>query len=268
MTGQAFLINADERELKSIEIRANIADKLNSGENYLIVAVGDSITWGLNHCNADETYCAELARLVADSMPDASVIRYDGLVTEERSPLGGYSEPVTVQKGNKGTLTLVKSGVGGDTVRRAINRFDDYAGAFINGEMPDLFLLMFGINDALISDSDKFVSPDVFYRDYAELCRMLKKSNPTAELVLITPTYNDEGRDTVSSLDPYSKKVIELAEKTGLKYIDLHMVWMEHLVVGSENYGQRDWLSGTAGDFCHFSQKGASETARYLFLNL
>ena len=251
-----------------MNIKKCISDRINKGENYLIIAVGDSITWGLNHCNEEETYCAELARLFAKSMPEVNVVRYDGIVKQERSPLYGYSEPKTVQNGSKGRLTLVKSGVGGDTVQRAINRFDDYAGGFINGESPDLFLLMFGINDALASDPDKFVSPEQFYNNYARLCDMLKKSNPNAEIVLMTPTYNDNGTSAQSCLDPYCEKVIELAQRNGLQYIDTHRLWMEHLIVGSDNYGQRDWLSGAKGDSCHFSQKGAKDTAQYIFSNL
>ena len=39
-------------------IRKNIENRVNKGENYLVIAVGDSITWGLNHCSEEETYCA------------------------------------------------------------------------------------------------------------------------------------------------------------------------------------------------------------------
>ena len=55
-------------------------------------------------------------------------------------------------------------------MQRAINRFDDYSVEFINSEMPDLFLIMFGINDALASDHDKFVYPERFYNNYAVYC--------------------------------------------------------------------------------------------------
>lgn len=249
-------------------IRKSIENRISKNYNYLIIAVGDSVTWGLNHCSEEETYCAELARLLAKSMPEANVVRYDGIVKEERRPLYGYSEPKTVQSGSKGTLTLVKCGVGGDTVQRAINRFDDYAGEFINGERPDLFLLMFGINDALANDPDKFVCPETFYLHYSALCSMLMKSNPNAEIVLMTPTYNDGGTGTQSCLDTYCEKVIELARQKGLRYIDMHKLWMEHLIVGSDNYGQRDWLSGAIGDTCHFSKKGASDAAKFIFSEL
>ena len=87
-----------------MSIRKSIENRISKGENYLIIAVGDSVTWGLNHCSEEETYCAELARLFAKSMPEANVVKYDGIVKEERRPLYGYSEPKTVQSGSKGTL--------------------------------------------------------------------------------------------------------------------------------------------------------------------
>ena len=50
---------------------------------------------------------------------------------------------------------------------------------------------------------------------------MLKNSNPTAEIVLMTPTYNDNGTSTQSCLDPYVRKVIKLAEENGCAYVDV-----------------------------------------------
>lgn len=141
-------------------IRKSIENRISKNYNYLIIAVGDSVTWGLNHCSEEETYCAELARLFAKSMPEANIVRYDGIVKEERRPLYGYSER--------------------------------------------------------------------FYNNYAVLCDMHKNSNRNAEIVLMTPTYNDEGTDTQSCLDPYCEEVIELARQKGLRYIDMHKPWMEH----------------------------------------
>ena len=57
-----------------MSVKKNISDRISKGENQLIIAVGDSITWGLNHCGEEDTYCAELARLFAKSMPEANVV--------------------------------------------------------------------------------------------------------------------------------------------------------------------------------------------------
>ena len=103
----------------------------------------------------------------------------------------------------------------------------------------------------------------IIYNNYAVLCDLLKENNPTAEIVLMTPTYNDQGIDTHSCLDAYSNMVIQLANDKGFKYIDLHKLWMEHLIVGSDNCGQRDRLSSCTGDACLFSKKGAEATAQF-----
>lgn len=103
----------------------------------------------------------------------------------------------------------------------------------------------------------------IIYNNYAVLCDLLKENNPTAEIVLMTPTYNDQGIDTRCCLDAYSNMVIQLANDKGFKYIDLHKLWMEHLIVGSDNCGQRDRLSSCTGDACLFSKKGAEATAHF-----
>ena len=166
--------------LKAIK---KITEKLNKGENALIMFVGDSITWGENHCTSEQTYCAEFARLLGKRFPNVTVLRYDGIMQGGAMPLKGYSQPVTVQKGTKQTLTVVRCGVGGDTVRRALNRMGDYIGAFITGEEPDAFVAMFGINDALASDPSKFIEPDGFYSDLKIFCELLEEKNKGAEIV-------------------------------------------------------------------------------------
>ena len=56
----------------------------------------------------------------------------------------------------------------------------------------------------------------------------------------MTPTYNDGGKTSASSLDYYSDKIKLLAEEIDSLLIDTHKLWMDHLIVDSENYGQRD----------------------------
>lgn len=242
-----------------------IREKLQKGGNALMMFLGDSITWGENHCTSEETYCAEFARLIGKIFPEITVIRYDGIVEVEGIPLKGYSEPVTVQRGTEQTLTIVRSGVGGDTVRRALNRKEDYIGEFITGERPDVFFVMFGINDALAGDPSKFIEPDVFYDDLKNLCQVLEENNPEAEIVLMTPTYNDSGKREKSCLEAYSDMVKKVAIEKELQLIDTHKLWMEHLIVDSEHYGQREWLSDVSGDYCHFSPEGSRVTAQHIF---
>ena len=237
---------------------------LNNREDVLIMCVGDSITWGCNHCNVNETYCAYLADAFAKLYKDVTVLRFDGVMTQSGMPLERYDGPTIVQSGEKSTLTLVKSGVGGDTVKRAIARADDFIGAFQEGKEPDVFLLMFGINDAL-DDPQKFVTPEEYYANYTILYDRIRKAHPQAAVVLMTPTYNDSGKSHTSCLDAYADMVKLLAEKTGSQLIDLHRVFMEHLVIGAEHYGQGDWLSGKVGDYCHLSPRGSAAVAKHIF---
>ena len=85
---------------------------------------------------------------------------------------------------------------------------------------------------------------------------------------MMTPTYNDSGRSTKSCLDPYADKVKQLATETGCQLIDLHDLFMRHLVVGEIHYGQGEWLSDQAGDCCHLSPIGSRAVADFIFKNL
>ena len=245
-----------------------ISEKISKKGNALIMFLGDSITWGEGHCTCEETYCAEIARLFAKQFQNTKVVRYDGIAQEGAMPLKEYSKPFVVQNGDEGTITVVRSGVGGDTVRRAINRKTDYTGKFITNEYPDIFIMMFGINDALSEDGSKFVVPEKFFEDYKELYGILQDNNKDALKIFMTPTYNDSGDSEKSHLEPYVEKVKEIAQITDSQCIDTHKLWMDHLEVGSENYGQRDWLSGVVGDACHFSPEGSRSTARFIFSEL
>ncbi len=242
--------------------------RLSENKRFVINILGDSITWGENHCTAEQTYCAELARLFAKAYSDCTVIRYDGIVESESKPLSHFSEPIKVQVGGETEFVIIRNGIGGNTVRRALNRKQDFVGECIHGCDPDLFIMMYGINDALIEDSSKYVTPERFYENYCELYELLKQTNPTAKLVFMTPSYNDHGISDKSVLDPYCEKIKQLAEEKAAALIDVHKLWMEHLIIGAEHYGQGSWLSGVKGDSCHFSPEGSRATAEFIFEEL
>ncbi len=244
---------------------AKIEAKLSAGESYLVMAVGDSITYGRNHCTDEETYLACLARAFAVRYPRARVLRYDGVPDGEMKPLAGYAGPVVVQEGTAGELVFVRCGVGGNTVRRALSRAGDYTGRFLTGQEPDLFLLMFGINDALSEDPRKFITPERFYEDQREMHALLKETDPDADIVLMTATYNDPGEQQGSRLDPYTEMTKRLAAETGSYLIDTHALWMAHYQPGTERHGQREWLSAEPSDMCHFSPEGSRATAMFIF---
>lgn len=224
--------------------------------------VGDSITWGISHCAAEETYVAAFARMVAAQYPECSVYRYDGVMGGELDPIARYDEPFLVQAGT-GTqrIDVIRCGIGGNTVRRALNRFGDYTGTLVNGRRADVTFFMFGINDALKSDPRKYVTPEQFGKDYRELLERFRAAEPSAVIVM-SATTNDQ------PIDEHVAETARVARAFGLPYIDHCAVWAAHFDPAAPHFGQGDWLSDTPGDACHPSPLGARVIARTIAENL
>lgn len=209
---------------------------------------GDSITFGLTHCTPEETYVAELARLLAEANPDRRVVRIDGNRPSGVLRVQEY-EKILVSNGTEGTLTLVRNGVGGETVERAYERIDQLSGILANGREPSCTVLMYGINDASKKHPEKYVLPVVFKWQYRRLLRELKRRNPQVRLILMTPTVSEP------SLGEYAQAVRELAQEEGLLCVDLHGFWAEHATEA--------WLNPP--DICHPTPVAAKAMAQYIF---
>ncbi len=110
--------------------------------------------------------------------------------------------------------------------------------------------MMLGINDALKSDSKKYVTPEQFQHNYKSLLYEVKKRNPDAFIIMMGATYN------VLSVEKHCKKTKELAQQENIPYIDLHKLWMSHYDAEAENFGQGDWLANDC-DACHPTPKAA-----------
>ena len=250
----------------------DIAKELRESYEYCIVFVGDSITEGARATSAEETYVAHVARGLAREYPKRRVIRYDGIrhPTEDGHllPLLTYGDPIEVQGGEGGTLTVVRSGIGGNTVRRLLNRTGDFIGKEFGGRRADLFILNLGINDALKSDPRKYVTSAVYGEHLNTLLDEMERGAAGTDIILMTPTYNDDGTSQKSHLAPYVDRMRAIAEERRIPLIDLHRAWMDHLTVGGENYGQGAWLSGVVGDLCHPSDTGHEAIARLVLENL
>lgn len=232
--------------------------KLLRGESVTVDFVGDSITWGLNHCSPEETYVACFARLFAEKFA-YSVLRYDGVVDSEALPIAAFEGPIPVGgKDGSPVAAIIRNGVGGNTVRRAIDRKHNFVGKMPNGNSPDVTFFMFGINDALASDPKKYVTPEVFFEDYEELMRLTEK---VGARIVISPTYNGENYP----LEAYALAAQSITKKHALPFFDAHKLWMEHYRAGAPHFGQGDWLSESTSDACHFSPEGARATATFLF---
>lgn len=251
---------------------SELVARMRASEKYTIFMLGDSITEGARAKSAEATYTAVFTRGLAERFPGRRVTRYDGkrhpTKDAELLPLCTYGEPITVQEG-EGELCVVRCGIGGNTVRRMLNRRADFIGKEINGREADLYIIMVGINDALAKDPSKYVVPEVFRAHLEELLGEIATGNPSADVILMTPTYNDAGIEPISRLDPYAAQMQEAAAQRGLPVIDQHKLWMEHLCIGGEGYGQGEWLSGVEGDKCHPGDCGhaviAGEMLRCLF---
>ena len=256
--------------MRSMTIKS-IIDKLLSAEDYLIFSVGDSITEGLRTSSNEATYTAVLARGLAARLPERTVLRYDGLRHDtadgELFPVRVYEGPVTVQSGVQGKITVVRSGIGGNTVRRLLHRKADFISKPIEGRTANLFLIVSGINDALDCDPAKYVTPKQYGRDLHELVDEIEAADPSADIIFMTPTFNDYGTNPVSTLDPYADTMKDVAALRQIPVIDLHRLWMEHLVVGAENSGQGDWLLSPE-DHCHPSDTGHAAIAESILTAL
>ena len=251
-----------------------IALKMDCAENFTMFFVGDSITEGAGASSADHTYVAAFSKNLTERYPNHNVIRYDGQLypidprEAELKPLKTYGEPIRIQDGTMGTLTVVRSGVGGNTVYRMLNRKDDFICREVGGRIADLLLINVGVNDAIASNKDKYAPPAVYRENLIELLDQIESAMPNTDIVLITPTYNDLGDSSDSCLDDYSAMMKQIAMERSIPVIDLHSQWMEHLVVGAENYGQGDWLTGRRGDSTHPSDVGAKAMADVIYQTL
>ena len=225
--------------------------KLERNDDITMEFVGDSITHGLNHCREDETYVAKFALLISKRFKNYTVCRYDGVVADELSPMKSFDGPIFVsQKENQCRIDVIKNGIGGNTVMRAINRIDDFTGVLANGKAPDVIFMMFGINDALKSDSKKYVTAEQFKANYKALIAEVKKRNPNALIIMMGATTNDQ------TIEEHCKKSKELADEESIPYIDLHKLWSEHFDANAENFGHGDWLANDK-DACHPTPKAA-----------
>lgn len=235
----------------------NILTKINECETVTLTFVGDSITQGTAHCTNDETYVAVFAALMAKTFPETQVVRYDGKVLGELKPLDGYNE-VLVQEGTKGRINVLRSGVGGNTIVRAMNRFDDYTGILPSGTRSDYIFLMFGINDALTPDPKKYVTDDVFKVQYADMIEKLKETEPQAEIIILPATTNGD------SIDVHVARTFEIIKEKNLPFIDTFKLWKDHFKPDADHYGHGDWLVGN-GDACHPTPKASAIMAEYIF---
>ena len=260
-------INCNQSEFYEVDFKNSVKDvyeKYLSGKSIVLQTVGDSITWGLNHCTPEQTYTAELCKLFAENT-SADIVRYDSIAPRNTGRIKGFERIEVRNNGADRKISIIRNGVGGDSVLRALKRYEDFTGEITEGLRPDIITLLFGVNDALENDPMKFVSENIFKTNLQLLIKTIYTFNPEAAVVLLTPSYNDDGTTDKSCLDKYAKKVKEVGVEFNIPVIDIHKKWMEHLITGSENNGQREWLSNVKWDMTHLSPIGSRAMAEHIF---
>jgi lysophospholipase L1-like esterase len=249
-----------------------IVARMRETESYRIFVVGDSLTEGIRIEDPEDVYVAAFARGLAERMTDRRVVRYDGRRQDhpdaELMSVASYGDVITVQKGTAGEITVVRSGIGGNTVRRMLNRQQDFLGETFLGSSADLLIVEVGVNDALACDPAKYVTAEVFGQDLHELLDLIEREDPETDVIFMTPTYNDVGGRPTSCVDAYDAEMQRVARERCVPVVDLHRLWMAHLEIGSYNYGQREWLTGILGDTCHPSPEGHRAIAREMLRTL
>lgn len=217
--------------------------------------VGDSVTQGTDHCTPEETYTAQLAQMIAAALPEISVYRYDGIVGDPMRAMARFDGPICVQQGSgKHRLDVIRNGIGGNTVRRAIRRMNDFIGMLANGQTADITAFQFGINDALRSDPSKYVTPEQFGEDYRELIHRVRTTCET-QILIVSATTNDQ------PIEAHVAETARVAAEVDARYLDLHAIWNSHFDPSAPNFGHGNWLSDTPGDACHPTPIGASVIA-------
>lgn len=242
-----------------------VVRRLGASGNYLIFTVGDSITEGLRASNDETTYTAVFAQHLANRYLQKGVFRYDGKRYDspdgELLPLERFDGAHVVQSGTAGKITVVRCGIGGNTAGRLLLRRSDFIGREIDGKCADLFVICVGINDSLRNDPSKYTPVKEYRKNLCLLLNEIEAGAPDADVIFMTPTYNDTGLSAESTVDAYAEAMIGVAKDRDIPVVDLHKLWMEHLTVGGECYGQGDWLCGRLGDCCHPSDLGHAEIA-------
>ena len=245
-----------------------IANKIAQSDSYLIFSIGDSLAEGQGSSDAKNLdYTAMFTKKLGEQFPEKSVYRVDSKREKETQTLK-YSAPISIQTGTGASkITVVRSGYGGNTVKRITARSTDFINKKIKGETGNLFIICSGINDSATSNKDKYASPPVYKQQLSDLIDMIYESHPDADVILMTPTFVGNDGSTIAM---YAKYMRDLAKEREIALIDLNKLWMDHWVKGGENYGQGDWLNPPPdGDSCHPSDAGheaiADEMIRCLF---
>ena len=226
----------------------HILKKMNKSANYLIMSVGDSLTEGQRASAGDRTFTAVFTAGLAERFSDRTVIRIDGKRVEDR--IARFNRVVVQERPQEnGKITVVRSGYGGNTVQRLINRKEDFIGCTFEDAQPDLYMISVGINDSIDWDPAKYVPPAQYKENLRTLLGHIRQAHPAADVIMITPTPYCKGDEGDDHNIAYAKAMLEFAVEESLPCLDMHQIWLDHRVEGAKNFGMGDWLYDE--DRCH-----------------
>ena len=243
---------------------AEIVQHMKDDPNYVIFVIGDSLTEGQGASDPVRLdYTAKFAEKLAERIPEKNVYRVDGKRNNDATaiiyPNKGKHVPVQRVSGTTDEIVVVRCGIGGNTVKRIIDRSYDFVGKKIRDNTGDLFIIMSGINDSSAGNAAKYASPPAYKKNLNTLLDMIYAEHPEADVILMTPTYSgNDGR----TLDMYAKQMKDVGTERSIPVIDMHSLWMNHWLKGAPNYGQGDWLAD--GDSCHPTDIGHEAIADYM----
>lgn len=247
--------------------------KLESGYDTTIVVVGDSIVQGLRpigHLNYDEGWVYKLAEKIATIYPNSTVIASLGMSgnssnTGENGCTIVDFKDYTIQTGTNGqTITIVRSGVGGDTLPRIFARSNTWMK--YNDSIPDLIIVNEGINDLLKNDKKKYITEDVYETYYKTMLHYIKY---VLKCEVVCNNIHWAGESPTVQFNEFftRQKVIKKCCKIEkIQMIDQNSVWVNHYQEGVGLYGQGTWLENS--DYCHPAKDGQQAIADKVFLDL
>lgn len=249
---------------QNISMIPNTLAKLDRGENTTIMFIGDSVTYGYWATNIDDTcYVAEFCNLLKAKYPYATIIRVDGKTIDNSEDTNiTIWNSTTVKTGTSGQIiTVVKSGVGGDTLLRLYRRANDFLA--YNNKTPDLSVIMVGINDSL-SDEKKHISVGEYERGYKALIQFIKRKTKS-EVVMSGShwslvTGNDGTPNVTTTIDEYLYIAQKVANSEKIQYIDNYSMFKSQWI-----FGDYSWLYT---DKLHPSDLGHQKIAENIYNNL
>ena len=144
-------------------------------------------------------------------------------------------------------LSVINSGVNGDTTREALKRLNRDVISF----SPVIATILFGSNDSAPSEN-AYRTIYEFNKNMRAIIDTIKTSKKGTEIILITPPPVDDGvfmpSTTNARLAPYCDAIREIAQRQGLFLCDLNKEFPRMSGGNIEPYIQEDG--------CHLTEKG------------